>query len=80
MLQFSPRLFRFTTQSIYKSLPTKTLRHQSLINPIQRLASSTTANKMATNNPDLEISNLFDVKGKVALVTGGGKTHNPETS
>ena len=28
---------------------------------------------METNNADLELSNLFDVKGKVALVTGGGK-------
>ncbi|KAL9128266.1 MAG: hypothetical protein Q9217_003028 [Psora testacea] len=27
---------------------------------------------MATNNPDLEISKIFDVKGRVALVTGGG--------
>ncbi|CAF9940659.1 MAG: hypothetical protein ALECFALPRED_008783 [Alectoria fallacina] len=27
---------------------------------------------METNNKDLELSNLFDVKGKVALVTGGG--------
>ncbi|KAL9632065.1 MAG: hypothetical protein Q9164_005546, partial [Protoblastenia rupestris] len=27
---------------------------------------------MASNNPDLEISNLFNVKGRVALVTGGG--------
>ncbi|KAL9104591.1 MAG: hypothetical protein Q9163_000456 [Psora crenata] len=27
---------------------------------------------MATNNPDLEISKLFNVKGRVALVTGGG--------
>ena len=29
---------------------------------------------METNNKDLEISNLFDVKGKVALVTGGGRS------
>ena len=26
-----------------------------------------------TNNQDLLLGNLFDVKGKVALVTGGGK-------
>lgn len=25
-----------------------------------------------TNNPELTLSNVFDVKGKVALVTGGG--------
>lgn len=28
---------------------------------------------METNNADLELGNLFDVKGKVALVTGGGE-------
>lgn len=28
---------------------------------------------MESNNADLELSKLFDVKGKVALVTGGGK-------
>jgi len=28
---------------------------------------------MESNNADLQLSNLFDVKGKVALVTGGGK-------
>lgn len=33
-----------------------------------------TATNMETNNKDLEISNLFDVKGKVALVTGGGRS------
>jgi hypothetical protein len=31
---------------------------------------------METNNKDLELANLFDVKGKVALVTGGGKQGN----
>ena len=33
-----------------------------------------TATKMETNNKDLELSNLFDVKGKVALITGGGQS------
>jgi len=27
---------------------------------------------MDTNNADLELGNLFNVQGKVALVTGGG--------
>ena len=27
---------------------------------------------MESNNQDLELHKLFDVKGKVALVTGGG--------
>ena len=30
---------------------------------------------MESNNPDLELTKLFDVKGKVALVTGGGINH-----
>ena len=30
---------------------------------------------MESNNPDLELAKLFDVKGKVALVTGGGTNH-----
>lgn len=29
---------------------------------------------METNNADLELANLFNVQGKVALVTGGGKS------
>ena len=33
---------------------------------------STKTNNMESNNPDLELAKLFDVKGKVALVTGGG--------
>ena len=33
---------------------------------------------MESNNADLQLSNLFNVKNKVALVTGGGKTRpNP---
>lgn len=35
-------------------------------------AISTNANNMESNNQDLELHKLFDVKGKVALVTGGG--------
>ena len=34
---------------------------------------------METNNADLQLGNLFDVKGKVALVTGGGKDINMDT-
>ena len=30
---------------------------------------------MESNNQDLELTKLFDVKGKVALVTGGGINH-----
>ena len=45
------------------------------IHLVQRSPLSTTPlrfQRMATNNADFEISKLFDVKGKVALVTGGG--------
>ena len=34
---------------------------------------------METNNKDLELSNLFDVKGKVALITGGGQSVNNQS-
>jgi NADPH:quinone reductase-like Zn-dependent oxidoreductase len=30
------------------------------------------ANMAPTNNPELQMGQVFDVKGKVALVTGGG--------
>ena len=33
---------------------------------------STTTFKMSRNNADFEIQKLFDVKDRVALVTGGG--------
>ena len=33
---------------------------------------STSLPKMSTNNDDFQLSNLFNVKDKVALVTGGG--------
>ena len=33
-----------------------------------------------TNNSDLLLSNLFDVKGKVALVTGGGTLPEAKSS
>ena len=41
-----------------------------------RLFTSITVSlsKMETNNSDLELGNLFNVKNKVALVTGGGAT------
>lgn len=34
--------------------------------------SSKLSNNMSTNNDQFQLNNLFDVKGKVALVTGGG--------
>jgi len=65
------RLFQSTTQPIYRPVVSSILR-TSLRNQSLRLVSTTT-NKMESNNADLQLSNLFDVKGKVALVTGGGK-------
>lgn len=34
--------------------------------------SSRLSSNMSTNNDQFQLNNLFDVKGKVALVTGGG--------
>ena len=40
----------------------------------------TTTAKMGTDNSAFEIQKLFDVKGRVALVTGGGRKHqSPST-
>lgn len=65
---------RFThTPTLTRTFKFQLLRYQS-----SRLHSGTAA-KMETNNKDLELSNLFDVKGKVALVTGGGQSLSPST-
>ena len=53
------------------------LRLRAPIHLIQRSSLSTTPlrlQEMGTNNADFEVSKLFNVKGKVALVTGGGST------
>ena len=40
--------------------------------------SATFYRKMESNNADLEISKLFNVQGRVALVTGGGRFESAE--
>jgi len=40
------------------------LRLQSITNQISKMSQ--------TNNPDFQLSEVFNVKGKIALVTGGG--------
>ena len=66
------------TQLIHSPSPsptksvTRTFKPQLLLRCRPTPLPYATSTKMETNNKDLELSNLFDVKGKVALVTGGG--------
>ena len=57
-------------------IPSKSTNNKSLsrISQINRhiTTSSRLLNSMSTNNDQFQLNNLFDVKGKVALVTGGG--------
>ena len=64
----APRLIRTPTLTLTSTFKPAVLRCQP--SPFHYA----TATKMETNNKDLELSNLFDVKGKVALVTGGGRS------
>ena len=74
MFLLTPGTLRLTSRTAYKPVVTRTLQSHRVQHPTLRL-TSTMAN-METNNKDLELANLFDVKGKVALVTGGGKQGN----
>ena len=66
--RFLENLFTHAPRRIFLTTKTPHRLHQQL-----RLLSTTQSFKMAdTNNSELQLSNLFDVKGKVALVTGGG--------
>lgn len=69
----SLRTLRPAARFILTPARTSTFKHQSLRYQPQPLHYGT-ATKMETNNKDLELSNLFDVKGKVALITGGGQS------
>lgn len=64
---------RPSTRHIFRPTLTRTYKPQLLRYHPSPLHYATTT-KMETNNKDLELSNLFDVKGKVALVTGGGQS------
>lgn len=70
MSLINSRILRPLTRSTYKPFFTKSFEPR-YSQPL-RLLSTTQSYKMSTNNDDLQLSNLFDVKGKVALVTGGG--------
>ena len=65
------RVFRPTISSIYRPIVHRVFQPCNIRYQFPR-AISTNANKMESNNQDLELHKLFDVKGKVALVTGGG--------
>ena len=70
---------RILSRPATRLIRTPTLTLTSTVKPaLSRYQPSafhySTAAKMETNNKDLELSNLFDVKGKVALVTGGGRS------
>lgn len=65
------RTLRPTTRFFHTPTLTRTFKPQLLRYQPSPLSYATASN-METNNKDLELSNLFDVKGKVALVTGGG--------
>lgn len=77
MISLSPRILRTAIQLSHTSSPTKplirTFKPQILAYQ-PPIFSYATATRMETNNQDLQLSNLFDVKGKVALVTGGGSS------
>ena len=73
MKSLTLRTLRPTTLFIHTPTLTKTLKPQLLRYQPRPLHYATTT-KMETNNKDLELSNLFDVKGKVALITGGGQS------
>ena len=61
------------TTSVTSTFKPQLLLHYYAVNLHLSLLYATSS-KMETNNKDLQLSNLFDVKGKVALVTGGGQS------
>jgi len=69
-----PRFFRLISQSLFPSLEPKSIAprlqyQQTHFRPFH----SSLPRKMESNNDQLQLANLFDLKGKVALVTGGGE-------
>ena len=65
------RIFRPTARPVYRPILNTVFRPCNIPYHFPRVISTKT-NNMDSNNQDLELSKLFDVKGKVALVTGGG--------
>lgn len=75
----SLRTLRPATRFIHTPTLTRTFKpHLLLYRPLPSHHGIAT-NNMETNNKDLELSNLFDVKGKVALITGGGQSIRQST-
>ena len=66
-LRQTSRFFSFTAKP--RPIAPRLKIHQVYLRPFH----STLPKKMGTNNDQLQLSNLFDVKGQVALVTGGGQ-------
>ena len=65
------RIFRPTVSSVHRPIVNRVFQPCNIRYHFPRTIS-TNANNMESNNQDLELHKLFDVKGKVALVTGGG--------
>lgn len=77
------RLARYITISAPRRLTPSIIPNQNYMREFNRtkqiknqlqpqLQQRTYANMPPSNNPELEMGQVFDVKGKVALVTGGG--------
>ena len=65
------KAFRPTASPVYRPIVYKLFQPRNIRYQFSRVISTKPSN-MESNNQDLELNKLFDVKGKVALVTGGG--------
>ena len=66
-------VIRLIARPVYIPIFSSVFRPCNIRYQFPRVISTKT--NMESNNQDLELSKLFDVKGKVALVTGGGIHH-----
>ena len=67
------KALRLPARTLFTSTKAKPVKarfplHQTYFKPF----STTLPAKMSNNNDQFQLGNLFDVKDKVALVTGGG--------
>ena len=70
----SLKVLRPTASPVYRPIVNTVFQPCNIRYRFLRVNSAKT-NNMESNKPDLELAKLFDVKGKVALVTGGGINH-----
>ena len=84
---FLRRRFYFLESSLLSSIHISGLLRTQIRIPYPYRLPQTRINRfsigsrvMSTNNADLTLQSIFDVKGKVALVTGGGNFTPPSTS